>query len=92
MGGRVDVDIVLDLIKADGFEQVRSNGSHHHFTKEGGPLVTVPYSQKGDFLPEGTAKSIARRAGAHIEEALKAVLNGTPLKKQVKALKAGVTL
>ncbi|MEQ1122588.1 type II toxin-antitoxin system HicA family toxin [Acinetobacter seifertii] len=55
----------LDLIKmieADGWNEVRVTGSHHHFkhpTKKG--LVTIPHPKKD--LPNGTVKSILKQAG-----------------------------
>ena len=55
----------LDLIKmveADGWYEVRINGSHHHFkheTKKG--LVTVPHPKKD--LPSGTVNNILKQAG-----------------------------
>ncbi|UTA08456.1 type II toxin-antitoxin system HicA family toxin [Acinetobacter baumannii] len=55
----------LDLIKmieADGWYEVRVSGSHHHFkhpTKKG--LVTIPHPKKD--LPNGTVKSILKKAG-----------------------------
>ena len=55
----------LDLIKmveADGWYEVRINGSHHHFkhpTKKG--LVTIPHPKKDISIK--TLKSILKQAG-----------------------------
>lgn len=49
-------------IKADGWELIRVNGSHHHFvhpSKKG--LVTIPHPKKD--LPIKTVKSIRKQAG-----------------------------
>jgi predicted RNA binding protein YcfA (HicA-like mRNA interferase family) len=49
-------------IKADGWELIRVNGSHHHFVhpvKKG--LVTIPHPKKD--LPIKTVKSIRKQAG-----------------------------
>ena len=53
---------LIKMIEADGWYEVRVNGSHHHFKhliKVG--LVTVPHPKKD--LPIGTVKSILRQAG-----------------------------
>ncbi len=54
--------LLIKMIEADGWELVRTKGSHHHFkhpTKKG--LVTVPHPKKD--IPLGTAKSILKQAG-----------------------------
>lgn len=94
MSGRVDVLTILGLIEASGFQHARSAGSHHQYTN-GQKTVTVPWSNKGDFLPVGTAKSIARAAGPHVEEALKDILGGgggKALKQHIKAFRQGLGL
>jgi predicted RNA binding protein YcfA (HicA-like mRNA interferase family) len=56
---------VIRLLKADGWELVRTKGSHNHFkhpTKLG--IVTVPHPKKD--LPIGTLKSIGRQAGIRL--------------------------
>jgi predicted RNA binding protein YcfA (HicA-like mRNA interferase family) len=56
---------VIRLLKADGWREVRSRGSHFHFkhpTKGG--LVTVPHPKK-DF-PVGTLKSIEKQSGVKL--------------------------
>lgn len=53
---------LIKLIQADGWELVRTKGSHHHFKhpiKKG--LVTIPHPKKD--VPIGTVKSILRQAG-----------------------------
>lgn len=53
---------LIKMVKADGWYEVRVNGSHHHFkhpTKPG--LVTIPHPKKK--LPIGTVKSILKQAG-----------------------------
>jgi predicted RNA binding protein YcfA (HicA-like mRNA interferase family) len=56
---------VIRIIKADGWELVRSKGSHHHFEHPSKPgIVTVPHPKK-DF-PIGTLKSIEKQAGVRL--------------------------
>lgn len=96
MGGRVNVRDLLGLIEADGFREVRCRGDHHIYEKAGGAgQVTVPWANRGDFLPLGTAKSIARCAGPHIEAALKDILHGggtRALKAYIKSFKSGADM
>ncbi|WP_274374913.1 type II toxin-antitoxin system HicA family toxin [Aminithiophilus ramosus] len=52
----------MKMLKKDGWELCRTEGSHHHFvhpTKKG--LVTVPHPKKD--LTTKTAKSILKQAG-----------------------------
>ncbi|MBI2895406.1 MAG: type II toxin-antitoxin system HicA family toxin [Deltaproteobacteria bacterium] len=52
---------VIRLLRADGWDEVRSRGSHRHFAhpvKQG--IVTVPHPKKD--LPIGTLRSIERQA------------------------------
>jgi len=51
---------IIKRLKREGWDEVRSNGSHHQFEKDGKRL-TVPHPKKD--LPVGTARSIARDAG-----------------------------
>ena len=53
---------LIKILKADGWELVRTTGSHHIFKHDikRGP-VTVPHPRKD--LPEKTAKSIFKQAG-----------------------------
>lgn len=53
---------LLKMLKNDGWQEVRINGSHHHLkhpTKTG--LVTVPHPKKD--LPIGTVNNILKQAG-----------------------------
>ena len=53
---------LLKMLKNDGWYEVRTSGSHHHFKhpeKEG--LVTVPHPKKD--LPIGTVNNILKQAG-----------------------------
>ncbi len=53
---------IITLIEADGWNHVRTEGSHHHYkhpTKTG--IVTVPHSKKD--VPLKTTKSIFKQAG-----------------------------
>ncbi|HFV9291857.1 TPA: type II toxin-antitoxin system HicA family toxin [Serratia fonticola] len=53
--------LIKDVL-ADGWVEVRVNGSHHHFTHPTKPgLVTIPHPKKD--LPVGTVKSIRKQAG-----------------------------
>lgn len=54
---------VIRRVKADGWKQVRTEGSHRHFQhpiKDG--TVTIPGHPNDDLAP-GTYKSILRQAG-----------------------------
>ncbi|MGQ7744927.1 type II toxin-antitoxin system HicA family toxin [Pectobacterium brasiliense] len=58
----MDSRTLIAEIKADGWELIRVNGSHHHFMHPGKPgLVTIPHPKKD--LPIGTVKSIRKQAG-----------------------------
>lgn len=53
---------LIKLIKEDGWNLVRTKGSHHHFkhpNKKG--IVTIPHPKKD--VPIGTANSILKQAG-----------------------------
>lgn len=53
---------LIKLIKEDGWELVRTKGSHHHFkhpNKKG--IVTIPHPKKD--VPIGTTNSILKQAG-----------------------------
>ncbi|MDR3381718.1 type II toxin-antitoxin system HicA family toxin [Cupriavidus basilensis] len=53
---------LIRMLEQDGWREVRTKGSHHHFkhpTKQ--PLVTVPHPKKD--LPLGTVRSILKTAG-----------------------------
>ncbi len=50
------------MVEADGWYEVRTRGSHHHFRHpEKSGLVTIPHPKKD--LPGGTVKSILKQAG-----------------------------
>lgn len=58
----MDSRSLMAEIKADGWELIRVNASHHHFVhpvKKG--LVTIPHPKKD--LPIKTVKSIRKQAG-----------------------------
>lgn len=53
---------LIKLVKDDGWQHVRTTGSHHHFkhpVKSG--IVTVPHPKKD--LPSGTINSVLKQAG-----------------------------
>lgn len=57
---------IIKRFKAEGWELVRIQGSHHHFkhpNKSG--LVTVPHPRKD--LPAKTLKSIYKQAGWNLD-------------------------
>lgn len=57
---------ILKILKADGWEVVRVEGSHHHFRHKKKPgTVTVPHPNK-DF-PIKTVISIFKQAGIEID-------------------------
>ena len=58
---------VIKRIKEEGWEWVRTKGSHQHFahpTRAG--IVTVPHPQK-DF-PIGTLRSIEKQSGVKLRD------------------------
>ncbi len=53
---------LIKMVEADGWYEVRTRGSHHHFRHpEKSGLVTIPHPKKD--LPGGTVKSILKQAG-----------------------------
>lgn len=53
---------ILKRLKDDGWETVRTKGSHHQLTHPTKPgRVTVPHPKRD--LPKGTVKSIERQSG-----------------------------
>ncbi len=53
---------MIKLLKANGFEEVRQNGSHKVFeSKETGKITIVPYHSKD--LAKGTEQNILKQAG-----------------------------
>ena len=55
---------VSAVLRAHGFEFVRSSGSHRTFHKPGRVLiVTVPYHGRNGMINTGVLKNIARQSG-----------------------------
>lgn len=53
---------IFRMLEDDGWQLVRSKGSHHHFKHSSKPgLVTVPHPKKD--LPTKTVDSILKQAG-----------------------------
>jgi predicted RNA binding protein YcfA (HicA-like mRNA interferase family) len=53
---------VIKKIENDGWQLVRTKGSHHHFKHpEKAGLVTVPHPKTD--LPQGTVNNIFKQAG-----------------------------
>lgn len=53
---------LIKMIQKDGWQLVRTKGSHHHFKhpdKKG--IVTIPHPKKD--IPIGTTNSILKQAG-----------------------------
>ena len=57
---------ILTILFKNGFEKVRTSGSHIRL-KKGSNLVTVPY-HPSKTIPKGTLKSIIRQSGILQEE------------------------
>lgn len=55
-----DSKAIIKRLKAEGFEIVSINGSHHKLRK-GAKTIIVPHPKKD--LPTGTARAIAKQAG-----------------------------
>ena len=54
----------MEVLKANGWEYVRSSGSHRTFHKKGFiTIVTVPYHGMNGMVKTGVMKSIARQSG-----------------------------
>ncbi|PJB72420.1 MAG: hypothetical protein CO093_03025 [Alphaproteobacteria bacterium CG_4_9_14_3_um_filter_47_13] len=89
MARTVTAGELFDLLKADGYEELRQKGSHRQFSKgENSTTVTLPISNEGDSVPIGTAKSVAKQAGETVSQALENILGGkySP-KQQIKLMK-----
>lgn len=54
---------VINILKNDGWEHVRTRGDHHIFTKEGASRPIVVPGNRNDDLAEGTLNSILKAAG-----------------------------
>lgn len=55
-------DEMIKLLKKEGWQHVRTTGSHHIFKKPGNPNnLAVPRHSKD--LPKGTENQIRRKAG-----------------------------
>ncbi len=64
----VDAKQICKVLEGNGFELVRSKGSHHQFKKDGFPLViTVPFHGSKD-ISKGTVKGIIRDIGMTEED------------------------
>jgi len=60
---------VIEVLRAHGWQFVRSSGSHRQFHKPGKiMIVTVPYHGRNTLIKVGTLKCIARQAGIPEEE------------------------
>jgi predicted RNA binding protein YcfA (HicA-like mRNA interferase family) len=58
----MDSKSLLQMLQDDGWQIVRTKGSHHHLKHPVKPgLVTVPHPKKD--LPLGTVRSILKQAG-----------------------------
>lgn len=54
---------VIRRLKEDGWNQVRTEGDHRNFRKEGNPnVVTVPGHERDDLTP-GVLSDIRRKTG-----------------------------
>ena len=53
---------ILKRLEDEGFELVKTVGSHHKFRK-GDRIVTVPYPHPKHDLPLGTVHNIYKQAG-----------------------------
>jgi len=62
----VKVRDLVRLIEHDGWQHVRTTGSHRHYKHPAKPnVVTVP-GHPSDDVPVGTLKSILKAAGLEI--------------------------
>ena len=62
----MDSRAIIRAIVAEGWQEVRITGSHHHFRHPTRPgIVTVPHPKK-DIAP-GTLRSIERQSGVRLK-------------------------
>ncbi len=54
---------LIRLVESDGWEHVRTTGSHRHFKHPSKPNVLTIPGHFGDDVPKGTLKSILKAAG-----------------------------
>lgn len=60
----IKVRNLIKILKDNGFEEIRQNGSHKIFSnKESKRKTTVPFHGSGAMIPTGTEKSILKQAG-----------------------------
>lgn len=57
------VKAVIELLKKNGWEYVRTNGDHHIYYKQGARRPIVIPGKDSDDLKDGTLASILREAG-----------------------------
>ena len=58
---------IIRVLRKNGFELVRINGSHHYFRKPNSQLVCVP-EHKGKALAPGTFQKIRSDSGLSYED------------------------
>jgi predicted RNA binding protein YcfA (HicA-like mRNA interferase family) len=58
----VKVRDLIRFVESDGWEQVRTTGSHRHFKHPLKPNVLTIPGHLGDDVPKGTLKSILKAA------------------------------
>jgi predicted RNA binding protein YcfA (HicA-like mRNA interferase family) len=64
MAKNVPAKLLVDFLKSNGFEEVRTRGDHHQYKKEGHPLVvTVAFSNAKDVIKSGVLSKILRNSG-----------------------------
>ena len=57
---------IIKLLQSNGWECIRTRGSHHQFRhNDKAGVVTVPHPKKD--LPTGTARAILRSAGIEMK-------------------------
>jgi Predicted periplasmic or secreted lipoprotein len=64
---RVTAKEVLNALIRDGFEVIRTSGSHHFLHRPGSSIVTISI-HPGEVIKPKTLKSILKQAGLTIEE------------------------
>ena len=58
---------LIRVLERAGWEHIRTKGSHHIMSREGGPLLAVPV-HGGKSLPIGTLSGILKDAGISREQ------------------------
>lgn len=71
---RVTAKEVFNGLKRNGFEVIRTSGSHHFLHRPGSGIVTISI-HPGEIVKPKTLKSILKQAGLTVEELIDLLRN-----------------